>query len=298
MIFGAFADAGRIAIVAHDAGAANHIFSWIGGEGGTYRVLVEGVAARLWVQRFGTAPAEMMLDAVLRDVDFVVTGTGWASDLEHAARKQARALGLRTAAVVDHWVNYRERFVRDGEEVLPDEIWVTDEYALAEARRRLDGVPIVLKPNWYLAEQVAAAGPPAVQGDLLFVAEPARDDWGRGNAGEFQTLDFLWAHRDVAGINAGVAMRIRPHPSDPPGKYDAWIAAHPGSRLDHSRDMGEALRSALWVAGLQSYALVIALASGRPAICALPPWAPPNRLPHTGLLKLRDVIGASGTEPL
>lgn len=283
-------DPTRLAIVAHDAGAANHILCWIAAEPKPYRVRFDGPAARLWSERFQEVSPPATLDADLNGVDCLLTGTGWASDLEHAARRAARDRGIRSIAVIDHWVNYRMRFERDGELVLPDEIWVTDDYALTEALRVLGEVPVVVKTNLYLAEQVAKAGRLPDAGDILFVAEPIRDDWGKGTPGEFQGLDYLATHRDAAGIDGGATLRIRPHPSDPPGKYDDWIANHPGSLLDCSSDMGEALRDAKWVAGLQSYALVIALASDRLAISALPPWAPPNCLPHDGLIHLRDLV--------
>ena len=32
-------------------------------------------------------------------------------------------------AFLDHWTNYRERFLLDGSPVLPDELWVGDEHA-------------------------------------------------------------------------------------------------------------------------------------------------------------------------
>jgi hypothetical protein len=279
--------AAPVAVVAHDAGAANIILAWLGAEGlAGCRPVMAGPAESLWKARFPAAPL-LALDDALAGAATLLSGTGWASDLEHEARRRARAAGIRSVAVIDHWVNYRARFSRNGAELLPDEIWVTDPYALAEARRAIPEVPVREQPNLYLAQQAAAAGPVPADGDVLFVAEPARDDWGRGTPGEFQTLDYLAAHRHIAGIPAGALLRIRPHPSDPPGKYDPWIAAHPGSRLDASPDMAAALAGARWVAGLQSAALVIAMAAERSAICALPPHAPPCLLPHDGLVHLR-----------
>lgn len=286
----ALAPADRVAIAAHDAGAANLILAWIAAEPGAYKLLLQGPAAAIWQARFGLLAAQSSIDKALTEVDCLISGTGWSSDLEYDARLAARSRGIRSIAVIDHWVNYRARFSRNGIEVLPDEIWVTDTYALAEAACAIPEVPVRLQPNLYLAEQVASAGPKPLSGDLLFVAEPARDDWGRGTPGEFQALDFLVAHRASAQIDPAVRLRIRPHPSDPAGKYDAWIAAHPGSILDASADIGDALAGAGWVAGLHSFALVAAAAAGRPAISALPPGAPPCVLPHRDIVHLRDLV--------
>ncbi len=284
---------GPMAIVAHDAGAANILFAWLNqSESRDWRPAMAGPAAPLWRARFPDMPL-LDLDAALTGVATLLSGTGWASDVEHDARRRARIAGVRSIAVVDHWVNYRARFQRAGEEVLPDEIWVADAYAAAEARRAIPEVPVHEHPNCYLTDQALAAGPRPEDGDVLFVAEPARSDWGRGVPGEFQTLDYLVEHSSIAGIDPSMPLRIRPHPSDPAGKYDAWIAAHPGARIDVSSNMGAALASATWVAGLQSFALVIAMAAGREVICALPPAAPACPLPHRGIVHLRDLAAMS-----
>ena len=49
----------------------------------------------------------------------------------------------RTAAWVDHWIGYRERF----DSVLPDELWVADEHAAALARRTVPGPEIKVVGN-------------------------------------------------------------------------------------------------------------------------------------------------------
>jgi hypothetical protein len=279
-----------VAIAAHDAGAANIILAWVAAEGlGGCRAVMAGPAAALWRARFGEAGLVANLEEAMAGAAALVSGTGWASDLEHEARRLARARGVWSVGVIDHWVNYRQRFERGGELALPDVIWVTDEHALEKARREIPEAPLEMKPNLYLAEQVAGAGPRPENGDLLFVSEPTRDNWGRGALGEFQALDYLVALRDAATIPPAVRLRIRPHPSETPDKFDAWIAAHPGSQLDRSADMAEALRGAGWVAGLQSVALVIADAAGRTAISALPPGAPECPLPHRGLMHLKNI---------
>lgn len=276
-----------LAVVAHDAGAANLILAWLAAEGlGDVRAVMAGPAATLWRTRFGEAGLVADLDTALDGAGALLSGTGWASTLEHDARVAAQARDIPSVAVIDHWVNYRMRFSREGAECLPDRLWVADGYAVAEAHRALPEVPVEQKPNLYLAEQAAAAGVAPADGDVLFVAEPARSDWGKGEPGEFQALDWFWAHREAAGIGTDVSLRLRPHPSDPPDKYDGWIAAHPGSLLDDSADLAAAMQHACWVAGLQSFALVVALAAGRTAITALPPWAPPCPLPHDGLIDL------------
>jgi hypothetical protein len=276
-----------LAAVCHDAGATNLILPWIAAERPErLHPVMGGPATALWRSRFGTT-ATLQPEQALEGASALLTGTGWASDLEHRARKLAKARGIRSVAVIDHWVNYRERFVRNGEEVLPDEIWVTDEYALALAREQFPDLLISLRPNLYLEEQLAKAPPLTdTDRDVLFVAEPIRSDWGNDALGEFQALDYFLSRRRELGIPRGARIRIRPHPSEPTGKYDAWANSHANVAFDGSEDLATALGGARWVVGCESYALVVALHSGRNAISALPPWSPACRLPHGEIARL------------
>lgn len=276
------------AVAVHDAGAANMIAAWVAAAQRPPAIVVaRGPARAIWAQRFGAAARFAEDPEEVRDTKTVITGTGWASDLEHRARVIAAAAGIRSVAVLDHWVNYAARFERDGVTHWPDAIWLGDKEALAIARRTFPEVPVERHANLYLAQQAREAGPAPKVGDVLFVSEPTHSDWGRDRLGEFQALDHFMASRQAAGIPKSVPLRLRPHPSDPKGKYDEWLSAHPAARLDSSPDMATALRPARWVAGLNSMGLVIALEAGRRVLCALPPGAPLCALPHRGIIALR-----------
>ena len=271
-----------LAVVAHDAGAANMIAAWVASAGNTpERVHVAGPAEAIWQARFGHGSSHE-LDEALEGAACLVSGTGWASDLEHRARVAAKAAGMESRAVIDHWVNYAARFERRGEVELPDSLIVGDAFALEKAERVFPGADVSLWPNAYLAEQVEAAGPVPGRGDTLFVAEPARSDWGRDRQGEFQALDWFAEH----GGEAAHSVRLRPHPSDPPGKFDEWLAGREGWSLDRSADLSAALADAQTVAGMNSMAMVVALEAGRRVVCAIPPWGPDCVLPHAGIVRL------------
>ncbi len=280
------------AVVCHDAGAANIVLAWIASAQADVRAVMVGPAEALWRARFGDAPLCGSLDEALEGTPLLVSGTGWGSDLEHDARVLAHAQGTPTVAVLDHWVNYAPRFERDGIRMLPDTLWVADDNAATLAADCFPSVPVAQWTNLYQREQVAGIAPAPADGDVLFILEPARDDWGRGAPGEFQALDYFMAHRSALGVGAAVPIRLRPHPSDPAGKYDSWIAANPPAVLDDASALSDAISRARHVVGLQSAALVIALDAGRGVISSLPPWAPRCKLPHDGLVHLGDRVRA------
>ena len=275
------------AVVAHDAGAANLIIAWIKAWDWPVRPCVQGPALKLWAQAFPGQTIWATPDAAMEGCVSLLTGTGWASTLEHDARRKGLSRGLRVAAVLDHWVNYAPRFERAGEIVWPDELWVADAWAAEIVRQELPPLPIRQLKNCYLQAQLDQVAPPPGDGTLLYVLEPVRDDWGRGVEGEFQALDYFLARCAALEFAPIRRVLLRPHPSDPANKYARYLDAGSHIELDHSVDMAAALSQADMVAGVESFALTLALAAGRSVYSSLPPWAPALRLPQEGIRQIR-----------
>ena len=279
------------AVVCHDAGAGNIVIAGLLETGRSdWRAYMRGPAEKLWLSAYPRVALCNTLDSALEGVELLVTGTSWGSDIEHKARSLANSRGIRSVAVIDHWVNYAERFSRHGEIVWPDEFWVTDDYAMEIAKHAFPGQTVFKVPNRYLESQmrvIKQAGESSTP-ELLYVLEPIRSDWGRGLQGEFQALDYFVGNMARLGLSPDTKIRLRPHPSDVSGKYNDWVADHPtlNIQLDDTISIAESLSRASWVAGCESFALVLALIAGRKVYCTLPPWAPPSRLPHRGLIHI------------
>jgi hypothetical protein len=173
---------------------------------------------------------------------------------------------------------------------LPDEIWVVDEWAEKMAHDTFRNVAIRQFENSYLIHQVAKIQKPPSDGTLLYVFEPARTDWGRGRPGEFQALEYALKNSGLLLSAPICRILLRPHPSDPRGKYDNYLQLDSRIELDFSTDMCEAINQADVVVGAESFALTLALAAGRPVFSSLPPWAPELRLPQEGILQIRHIV--------
>jgi hypothetical protein len=283
-------------VVCHDAGAANLILAEIcDNPDHAWHAVFEGPAARLW--REAGAPGRQLwtLEHAIATGASVLSGTGWASNLEHEARQRAQEVGLPSTAVIDHWVNYAARFEREGQVILPDEIWVYDEYAGRLATEAFPAVTIRERTNLYLQREVAAVrskGSPRA-GRVLFVSEPVRFTWpGLAQLGEMEALDYLMSNLNLLGLHGPLQLRLRLHPSESPDKYDEWIACHPhlDLALDRSGSLSQAIAEAEWVAGCETTAMVLALAADRRTVSTLPPAAPRCRLPQRNLHHLRDMV--------
>ena len=127
-----------------------------------FALLLKGHAKNIWQHEpipLAHLKLHTELPSALDGCQSVLTGTGWASNLEHDARKLATKFQIPSIAVIDHWVNYKQRFEREGSIVLPNEIWVSDPYAYEIANNLFAGISVVELPNTYLNNLVKAIPP-------------------------------------------------------------------------------------------------------------------------------------------
>ena len=290
---------GPVAVVAHDAGAANHIAEWLQKRRVNYFATAEGPAKAIFTDRCSWL-GKSNLEKLIPNCKTLISGTGWASSLEHEARRLAKNIGCRCIAVVDHWTDYRERFIRFDEEILPDEIWVTDDYARKIAQKEFPSTPIVRLQNAYLTRlknevmQRQVLNSASNYQRILYLLEPIRDDWGVSPIpGEFIALEFFISNLTILGLR-GALIRLRPHPSDPIGKYDDWLKSHPDLDLviDDLSSLADSLAWADIVVGCQTYAMVIALAAGKKVVSTIPSGMPPCALPYEEIICLANLVGA------
>src|SRR5262249_5071438 len=132
-----------------------------------------------------------------------------------------------------------------------------EELARAEAVRPMDDCLKIL----YLADSMA---------------ERPEHEYGRAELmgfTEFTALKtFLSGVQQLALPAPPREVRIRPHPVEPPGKYDRMMAAFPRLPVTISRgtSLVEDCVWADWVVGLFSTAMAVGLLCGRRVFCAIP----------------------------
>ncbi len=297
-----------VAVCAHDAGAASHMAAWLTACQLQMRPCIAGPALNIFEIHFGPLIQHTLHDSI-ESASLLISGTGWSTDLEHNSRILARQHGIPIVAVLDHWVNYRSRFNFRGEELLPDQLWVADADAKALVQKEFPEVPVLQLQNQWLDDLRQTVvnlsheplKKPAQR--LLYLLEPIRSPWGEGpwseEKGEIQALRFwlkklpqLVENGWIAPLDQLEEILLRPHPSDPPGKYNSFISK--ASRylpvhLDRSPTLGSSLAWADIAFGCETQALVAAIACDIPAFSTIPPWAPPCRLPQLKLNHLSQI---------
>lgn len=280
-------------LVCHDAGAANILIAAFQRNSvEPVLALMEGPAEKLWKSAFPDIRCDVPLNEIVLNTTCLYTGSGWASSLELDAIAGARERGLFCTAVVDHWVNYDERFRRDGHRVWPDRFMVTDSDAFNLACRIFPPEKVLQSKNFYLENQIkkiAAMDKPKFQ-QLLFICEPMRNNWGRDVEGEFQVLEYFFRTLEQLKIPESVKIMLRLHPSEPEGKYDSAIArTQLATEVSEHLDIADDIAQSSIVVGCNSYGLIVGLAVGKLTYNAIPPWAPTSVLPHVGIKPLSEL---------
>jgi hypothetical protein len=298
-----------ILVVAHDAGGAAVLASVVSAHQDAFNwvLAVAGPAVgilgtdTLHVQRRvfesdGSAELAQWMRAI--SPTLLLTGTGWQTSFELDAIRAARSLAIPSAAYLDHWVNFRERFgsPAEWETKLPDRILVGDKYALDRALT--DGFAparLVQIENPFLKGLLAGQHPrhaveAGAKKKILFVSEPTQTSfpWQQPapttQGWEFDAIELLAKY--VEGTEPRLKLKIRLHPSEQRDKYRILdeVFARLGVLVSPACDkpLQEEIRESDAVFGIGSMALLGACAMGYPVATILPPGGTPI-LPHTGI---------------
>ncbi|MBU1656481.1 MAG: hypothetical protein KJ558_16945 [Gammaproteobacteria bacterium] len=295
-----------LAVISHDAGGAEILSSYVRQNGLECFYVLNGPARKIFERKLG--PIEVHpLEEAIRQSSSILCGTSWQSDIEFNAIKLARSLSKRSTAFLDHWVNYRDRFIRSGETALPDEIWVGDAMAEAMAKKIFPSLPVTLVDNPYVKDvrqELSAiqthrlSSPDSVS--VLYVCEPVSEHalkrhgdahfWGYM---EEEALRYFLSNVSVLGKPIERIL-IRPHPSELADKY-SWAQREFELPIEMAgaRTLLEEIADSDFVVGCESMAMVVALLAGKRVVSCIPPGGRDCVLPHTEIIRFQDLLEAN-----
>lgn len=220
----------KIMFFAHDPGGANAISPLIEPLKMEHEVYVFAKGPALNKLKNATELEESSISKIMPD--FLITGTSANDKTEKLLWKEAKALNIKSMAILDHWVNYGIRFSNYGLneiekfdkkcDFLPDFIIVMDEFAKHEMIK--DGVPQdIIYPlgNPHFENLIAQSKNikdvrSRFANDeflITFASEPYMEDYGKGN--EKIVLE------DLIEITKGKNIKIivKLHPKEDFSKY-------------------------------------------------------------------------------
>ena len=275
----------NILAVSHDAGGAEVLSSYLSHKRKDYsllRCVVKGSAERAFI---GKGLRRYLIDVnkgkkliFNRQVNLLLTSTSWRPWLEIDFIKLARKHSITTVAVLEHWMNYKERFKyphKGWRGNLPDEIWVVDELARKIAKEEFgEAVKIRIKPNFYFRDLKSEYSKTAASKDrrcfnILFLSEPAAEHKALNKKkikfNEIEKVTKLTEFMKGLDYRKPILFKIRQHTIENPSKYSAIIKYNSNNRdfkialSDPKRDsLVKDIKSADAVIGMQSPALIIA----------------------------------------
>lgn len=289
----------KILVLANDAGGAAILSSLVRAERSGYDWTViapagspasrifrdEDVQGRLLICEAGKLSPDFLASL---GAGLILFNPGW-NQFPRDAIAGMNAAGARKVAVLDHWMDNRERFGFPAEgwrRNLPDFIAVTDSraYQLAKA----EGLPCLLKLKNYLVHDQLQRfaeidrerrGKPDA---LLFLSQTVAATQNVDSGGftyigenEEQVARSLFERFDALAVRFGVTrLKIRLHPAESQFRFAALAHENPQVpfevELAHDRELLESIAGARLVVGMNSMALYTAYICGRPAVSVIP----------------------------
>ena len=109
----------NIGIFCHDAGASEIVSHWANTVKNLYNFdfYLKGPAVSIFERNLNFKHENKSGETIenfIKSNETILCGTSWQSNLEKIAMLKAKELDRKIIVVLDHWVNYKERFILDG----------------------------------------------------------------------------------------------------------------------------------------------------------------------------------------
>jgi hypothetical protein len=266
-----------VGIVSHDAGGANILNAMIKYFPETdFHCFLSGPAIKIIDAhnvQFSADEADFF-----GKVDLVLCGTG-STSYEKKLLRKAKQRSLPTAAFIDHFVNYRDRFVLNGKVVFPDFCFVCDLYSIELAKKELAPYKkIYLCENYlvsYLCSEITAMAEPE-NNSVLYILENIEEDWG-GEALPWEVA-FNNFYDNFYKISQFDKIIVRAHPKDEPSIYQS-LKKYKEVTFDYDVSPVISMSKVSTVVGVESYFLYLAHHCGLSVYTSLPNKIRLPRLP-------------------
>lgn len=290
---------GTIGVAAHDAGGAELIAHLVLENSENFIFSLQGPAIQVFRRVLGEIENISLEDLVIK-ADVLLSGTSWGSNFENSAIQLFHKRKKYVIAFLDHYVNYRERFINNNFSDLPDEFWVTDEFALEKVMEFSNETKVKVVGNPYLEYQIKSyfskieGAPESHTNNVLYLFEPIAKhvkDWTKEDLGydEFTAFRYFLENLDKCAPRA-TKITLRPHPSESSFKYvDLAQKEEPTITISSNLNILDDLIHADVVVGCETMGLILAAALGKRVFSSIPPGGYTHDMPFEGITFIRDI---------
>lgn len=204
--------------------------------------------------------------------DLIMYGTGWQVDFQKIVEEIAQRYSIKSIAILDHWINYRERFKFH----TPKNIIVMDDVAYGLAKKTFDSKTLVVQLKFYYLEYIKSLYKSIdFEGhhSVTFISEPttviAKYNHGDENAYGFTEYSVL--HQLLLFFDE---ITIRLHPADDRDKYNDIINKYPRTKVTvihpYEEELVETLSRSILTIGFDGMALFISYFLGIKTVSYMP----------------------------
>jgi RimJ/RimL family protein N-acetyltransferase len=248
----------NIGVAVYDSGGAQQVKFLVKNLRNPVLVYAEGPALEIFN---GADEKHNLLDSLdsIYQCDLILTGSGWMSTLERNAIERAKGLGIPAITLLDHWVNYQERF--DGPVNTPDALLVTNSPAFNIAKAKFPGKVVWQIPDYQLIHYKEILFDNFIEKDCTLVLLEPINQLNEGFEITLELLSILLdAADDVSRRFGSSRILLRLHPSQVSNKeiLELLTAQNRNVEISEEIELVEDLRNANCVIGINTYGLYLA----------------------------------------
>ena len=243
----------RILVVSHDVGGSNIIKNFFDHYKLKAKFYLRGPALKIFKKKKIKNFSEN-----IKEAEIIITGTGWQTNLEYKAIKSARKYNKICLTFLDHWTNYKKRFVRNGKIVLPDKILVFDKDSQSNIKKIFKNkVDIVKLTNFYFKNFIKKLKKQKISKNILYLS--SNYDQALKKKIDIKLLEnFLEKIANLRGYRK-LSIDIKPHPTE---NFEKYLAVKKKNKKIRNIIVNKKLEQILLgykiVAGTETSGLVLA----------------------------------------
>jgi hypothetical protein len=276
----------KIGIVSHDSGGAELLSSYVYyNKSSEYIFYLKGSSIKIFRKKIKNLKLSKKL-FFFSNINILLFSTGWKTDFEIKALIEAKKKNIKTICFLDHWANYKERFLYKNKIYLPDEIWVADKYAEKKAKLIFSNIKVVLKKNYYFyyLKKNYKISRKFKKNTFLYLCDPKR----KNNCGYTEKDSFYFFIKNIRKIsqNNKYQIYIRKHPSQK--KCSKFFFFNKNIKPSNENNLIKDIKNYEFIVGSGSIALIVADKFGKKVYSSIPP----NKiflLPRSKIKLIRDL---------
>lgn len=270
----------HIQVCSYDAGGGNVLAHLVQAMDLKAKYVIKGPSLAIYSALFPGFPLQNS-EYLHPDTDLLISSTGWQSTHEFEIMEDALLKGIPVLAVLDHWVNYKERFVRNGKVISPTYFLAFNDESERKIRQEFEEPSVIRAPNFYLQRTLQEIRDIETQYktkpfDFVFIGEPLSRSPEKELWTEYDAIKYFFrVLRNFGLTNAKIL--VKPHPSEEALKYSEFVpSGFKNVRVEADKDLPWILAMTETVVGCHSMALHIAELNGNKVYTAFPDGIQPK----------------------